>query len=142
MGLADRARSSAPNRLASCSKRMRASARRRSVSCYGGRKPMLAQRYFATSLLVLVSLEGLPEPTRQGRDVHSQNNGFVDVTRQAGIAFRHVNAATGEKFLVETMGSGCAWLDYDGDGLMDLYLVNGRPLPGFKAEKPLSNALY
>lgn len=103
---------------------------------------MLAQRYFVASLLVLVSVEGLPEPTGQGRDVRSQNNGFVDVTRQAGIDFRHINAATGEKFLVETMGPGCAWLDYDGDGLMDLYLVNGSPLPGFKAEKPLSNALY
>lgn len=103
---------------------------------------MLGQRYFVASLLVLVSVEGLPEPTGQGRDVRSRNNGFVDVTRHAGIDFRHINAATGEKFLVETMGSGCAWLDYDGDGLMDLYLVNGRPLPGFKAEKPLSNALY
>ena len=50
--------------------------------------------------------------------------GFVDVTSAAGITFRHVNAATGQKFLVETMAPGCSWLDYDGDGFLDLYLVN------------------
>ena len=50
---------------------------------------------------------------------------FVDVAAQAGIAFRHDNAATPEKYLIETMGSGCGWIDFDQDGLLDLYLVNG-----------------
>src|SRR6266571_5558054 len=41
---------------------------------------------------------------------------FTDVTAAAGIHFRHVNGATGQKYIPETMGSGCAFLDYDGDG--------------------------
>jgi hypothetical protein len=103
---------------------------------------MLAPRYVVAVSLGLVALGGLSKLTGQGGDVRSQNHGFVDVTRQAGIDFRHVNAASGEKFLVETMGPGCAWFDYDGDGFLDLYIVNGRTLPGFTTQQPLSNALY
>ena len=50
---------------------------------------------------------------------------FVDVAARAGIAFRHDNASSTEKYLIETMGSGCGWIDYDQNGLLDLYLVNG-----------------
>jgi enediyne biosynthesis protein E4 len=49
---------------------------------------------------------------------------FVDVTRQAGIHFRHSNAANGRKLLPETMGGGCAFFDIDADGDQDLLLVN------------------
>ncbi|MCI0621468.1 MAG: CRTAC1 family protein [Acidobacteria bacterium] len=67
---------------------------------------------------------------------------FVDVSAQAQIHFRHTNAASGEKYLIETMGGGGGFLDYNNDGLLDIYLVNGRPLPGFKSSQRLSNALY
>ena len=50
---------------------------------------------------------------------------LADVTRDAGITFVHQNGATGRKYLPETMGSGSAFLDYDGDGDQDLLLVNG-----------------
>ncbi|HEV7220410.1 MAG TPA: CRTAC1 family protein [Terriglobales bacterium] len=50
---------------------------------------------------------------------------FVDVARSAGITFHHENAASTEKYLIETMGSGCGWIDYDQNGLLDVYLVNG-----------------
>ena len=38
---------------------------------------------------------------------------FVDVARSAGITFQHDNAASPEKYLIETMGAGCAWIDYN-----------------------------
>ncbi len=51
---------------------------------------------------------------------------FSDVTASAGIHFRHVNGATGKKWLPETMGSGCAFVDYDNDGWLDILLINGN----------------
>jgi enediyne biosynthesis protein E4 len=67
---------------------------------------------------------------------------FVDVARQAGITFRHDNAASPEKYLIETMGSGCGWIDYDQDGLLDLYLVNSASTLAYKPSHPLRSALY
>jgi len=57
---------------------------------------------------------------------------FVDVTEQAGIQFQHNSGAYGGKLLPETLGSGCAFLDYDRDGWQDILLVNGRDWPGHK----------
>jgi hypothetical protein len=54
---------------------------------------------------------------------------FVDVTEKAGIRFTHVNGAFGKKYLPETMGSGCAFFDFDSDGDQDILLVNGTGWP-------------
>lgn len=54
---------------------------------------------------------------------------FTDVTREAGIDFKHVSGAFGKKYLPETMGAGVAVLDHDGDGRPDLYFVGGRNWP-------------
>lgn len=67
---------------------------------------------------------------------------FVDIARAARIDFRHDNAATSQKYLIETMGSGCGWIDYDQDGLLDLYLVNGAATRAYKPAHPLRSALY
>ena len=67
---------------------------------------------------------------------------FRDVTRQAGFAFRHIHGGSGRKYMPETMGSGVAFLDYDGDGWLDVFLVNGAPLPGYSDPQPLYPALY
>jgi hypothetical protein len=55
---------------------------------------------------------------------------LVDVTGAAGLKFRHYNGASGRKLLPETLGSGCAFLDYDADGWQDILLVNGMDWPG------------
>jgi hypothetical protein len=60
---------------------------------------------------------------------------FTDVTGQAGIQFQHNSGAFCGKFLPETLGSGCAFLDYDGDGWQDILLVNGSDWPGHKKRR-------
>jgi enediyne biosynthesis protein E4 len=67
---------------------------------------------------------------------------FTDIARQSGINFQHANAASAEKYLIETMGSGCAWIDYDQNGLLDLYLVNGAATRVYSPKLPLRSALY
>src|SRR4030095_15725897 len=64
--------------------------------------------------------------------LHGQTLGFqlVDATASAGLQFRHNSGAYGGKLLPETMGSGCAFIDYDGDGWQDILLVNGMDWPG------------
>lgn len=52
---------------------------------------------------------------------------FIDVTAKAGIDFVHASGASPHKYMVETFGSGVAWIDYDNDGYQDLYFVNGAP---------------
>ena len=66
---------------------------------------------------------------------------FVDVTGPAGIRFQHNSGAYGGKLLPETLGSGCAFLDYDGDGWQDLLLVNSMDWPGHKRQ-PSTPKLY
>src|SRR5215472_3944877 len=55
---------------------------------------------------------------------------FTDITQSAGIRFTHNNGAFGAKYLPETMGPGCAFIDYDNDGYPDILLVNGENWPG------------
>src|SRR5690242_18290044 len=55
---------------------------------------------------------------------------FEDVTEKAGIHFLHQNSKTPRKYLVETMGSGGAFIDYDGDGYLDVLLLNNKQIPG------------
>jgi enediyne biosynthesis protein E4 len=60
---------------------------------------------------------------------------FVDVTASARIQFQHNSGAFGGKFLPETLGSGCAFLDYDRDGWQDILLINGMDWPGHKKQR-------
>src|SRR5437762_9130465 len=67
---------------------------------------------------------------------------FTDIAKSAGVSFVHDNAATPEKYLIETMGSGCGWIDYDQNGLLDLYLVNGASARPNTSKHAARSALY
>jgi hypothetical protein len=80
-----------------------------------------------------------------------RNAGFRDADRypfeeisaeSSGIRWRHTNGKSSEKYLPESTGAGCAFLDYDNDGWMDIYLVNSGACDFWAPEKPLRNALY
>jgi hypothetical protein len=64
------------------------------------------------------------------------NDLFEDVTANAGIGFVHQYCDSKIANIIESNGAGGTWLDYDGDGLMDLYLVNSGPLSGVTHQAP------
>ena len=67
---------------------------------------------------------------------------FSDVTGEAGITWRHFNGYSPDRYLIETMGGGVGLFDFDDDGWLDVFLLNGGETPRGKSEKPLRNALY
>jgi enediyne biosynthesis protein E4 len=60
----------------------------------------------------------------------------------SGLVWDHENAMSADRYLPETMGPGVAFLDYDNDGWMDIYMVNSGPCDFYKPATPLKNALY
>jgi len=85
----------------------------------------------------LLSLLAVPPALNAFSLGEGLNPGFrlVNVSAQAGIHFHHNSGAYGGKLLPETLGSGCAFLDYDGDGWQDILLVNGMDWPGHKKQR-------
>jgi hypothetical protein len=82
-------------------------------------------------LLAAVGASSLLPPWVSGAATQPQPSFLLkDVTQQAGINFRHNSGAYGGKLLPETLGSGCAFLDYDADGYADILLVNSMDWPG------------
>ena len=67
---------------------------------------------------------------------------FSDIRKSAGIDFVQDSTQTEEKYYLETMGTGVAWIDYDQDGLMDLYFVQSGATDAYKPAHPLRSALY
>ena len=67
---------------------------------------------------------------------------FTDVTRESGLSFRHVNGASPDKHLVETMGSGGLFFDFDNDGWVDIFLVDGGSLADPRVAAAARHRLY
>ena len=84
----------------------------------------------ATSLAAAISAAQPQNDSRPGLTFT-----LADVTSATGIHFHHNSGAYGGKLLPETLGSGCAFLDYDADGWQDILLVNGMDWPGHKRQR-------
>jgi hypothetical protein len=82
-------------------------------------QPPLRQPCILLLLALLANAAAQPDAAR-GEEA------FVDVSKTTGLNVRHVNGARGAKLLPETINGGAGWLDYDGDGHLDLYLVQGH----------------
>ena len=67
---------------------------------------------------------------------------FTDITQQSGVRFVHNNGAFGKKYLPETLGPGCAFIDYDNDGYPDIIMVNGEDWPGHPKSGKTTPKLY
>jgi enediyne biosynthesis protein E4 len=67
---------------------------------------------------------------------------FTDVTRESGVSFHHSNGASPDKHLIETMGSGGLFFDYDDDGWIDLFLVDGGSLADARVASQAKHRLY
>ena len=67
---------------------------------------------------------------------------FRDVTAETGIDFVHTHGGSGRKYIMETVSAGLATFDYDNDGKIDIYFLNGRPLAGTDAKVQPKNRLY
>jgi hypothetical protein len=65
-----------------------------------------------------------------------------DVTKDTSINFTHTDGSSGRHYIVESVSSGLALFDYDKDGDVDIYFLNGAPLKGTRVKTPPKNALY
>src|ERR1700747_359251 len=124
-----------------------------SVSGKRRRFPPSRQLFFllASSLATLVLLAFLCNSSFPGGVLAAQSSRnldstipvrFTDVRESAKIAFRQDATQTEEKYYLETVGTGVAWIDYDQDGLMDLYFVQSAATEAYKPAHPLRSALY
>src|SRR5260370_92087 len=109
-----------------------------------GRRTLLRQ--VRASLLLFLAVAA-------GSEIHAQRAAatknksripirYTDVREAAGITFQQDSTQTDEKYYLETMGTGVAWLDYDQDGLMDLLFVQSAATDIYKPAHPLRCALY
>jgi len=102
--------------------------------------PIALHRSLALATVCLASTPLLgAKDTRPGAPCPIQ---LLDVTESTGVEFRHTYGGSGRLYVFEPMTGGLASFDYDGDGDIDLYFLNGAPLPGTETEAVPRNALY
>jgi len=93
------------------------------------RYPQFILRSLASSFLFsLLALTAGGQQVPKAVQASQPPGMFVDVTERLGVNFQYRASHTSKKYLLETMGPGVALFDYDNDGLLDIYVVNGAPL--------------
>jgi len=101
----------------------------------------LCRYYILLPLILILSLAcNSSDPTERVRPLPEIQ--FTDISPSSGVSFKHANGKSGRYYFIETVASGGGFIDYDGDGDLDIYLLNGTDIPGFEPEEPLSNVLY
>jgi hypothetical protein len=85
-------------------------------------------RLFVTIYLSLWISALAQAPSSYAKPISGSSDAFLDVTQKGGVSFQYKASHTSKKYLPETMGAGVALFDYDNDGRLDLFLVNGAPL--------------
>src|SRR5262245_2462086 len=110
--------------------------------------PTQTTRWLALSGVALLAVFGGLRPFRssigtgQPPNVLPGTGCFHDVTASVGLAFRYDNDATPQRRFIETTGGGCAFLDYDNDGYLDVFAVQSGPAPGSPPRPRPHHALY
>ncbi|HKV61359.1 MAG TPA: CRTAC1 family protein [Candidatus Acidoferrum sp.] len=111
-----------------------------------GRKVLLAWLFGATVLTVGTKLAAQKPggPEHKERDPATTPVNFVDISARAGLTARtEAGGEKSKKYIIETTGSGAAFIDYDNDGWPDIFLVNGTTLEGFpKGQEPTSHLYH
>src|SRR6185369_7146354 len=100
----------------------------------------LSRRGFMSALSIAVLGQFLPARIYEGDT--SASPIFSDVTAEAGLTWRHFNGFSADRHLIEAMGGGVGMVDFDNDGRLDIFLLNGGETPRGKSDRPLQNALY
>jgi len=107
---------------------------------------VIHRKYFWFSSCVLLPLIGVLSFTSlgllQNSPAATPQEIFSDITERAGITWHQFSGESPDRFLIETMSGGVAFLDFDGDGLQDLFFVNGGETPHGRSSSPVLNALY
>ncbi len=114
-------------------------------ACRSGTKPAQPEEAGKAATVATPEIAASPSPTASALPALPAQFvpvEFADITQAAGIKFRHNNGAYGKKYLPETTGSGCAFLDYDNDGWQDILLINSMDFEDAPKKRRSVMALY
>src|SRR5215467_1948443 len=112
------------------------------LSRRGVRNPRKVVSLFSLALFLFWTCFSSLPSSKAERTPGDSKQILADVTQQAGITWKQFSGESQDRFLIETMGGGVAFLDFDGDGLLDIFLVNGGETPHGKSSTAVRNALY